>query len=357
MASGVGAVCDSCDTLRKFVVHVDSRDRDFDAHPSPNSYKIRLPARYTHVMAARLLGCELPSSFFVFTAALGNTSMKVTSIGDGGARDTQTVTIPDGNYTQTTIVAFLQGALNDAFPAETLQFQVALNPVSLNLTIATTGNEFEIDAAEGSTGVGEGPVEWGLGYYLGIPKGAVLTSSGKMLTLPGVVSLNPFTYLLLDIAELNNVDTGGLYGSEVGPRTFAKVPLSNASFEYVFTGKDATYQMHLAHVQYRPPVQRLDRLSIAFKFHNGQVVDFNGIEHSFSIELTCRLPHVAGRRDPARAVRPPPRQPTPVNMPNVYIQAPPSPPPQKKKQGWTWWWIAGFIAAIAIAAVYAKGAV
>ncbi len=349
--AGAGAVCESCESLRKFIVHVDSRDRNFDAHPSPNAYKIRLPARYKHVVAARLLGCELPSSFFVFTAALGNTSLKVTIIGTTGGPTTQTVTIPDGNYTQTTIVTYLQTALNTAFPSHI--FEVMLDPVSLQLTIILDKHEVEIDTTLGAPGVGEGPVEWGLGYYLGIPKNTVLTSSGHTLTLPGVVSLNPFTYILLDIAELNNVDTGGLYGSEVGPQTFAKVPLSNASFEYVFTGKDATYQMHLAHVQYRPPIQRLDRLSIAFKFHNDKVVDFNGIEHSFSIELTCRLPQVAGRRNPARLVPPPPKMP---KMPNVVVNVPPSPPPpERKKKWWTsWWWIASFVVAIAIAAVYAR---
>lgn len=356
MAAGVGAVCESCETLRKFVVHIDSRDRNFETHSSPNTYKIRLPAQYTHVVAARLLGCELPSSFFVFTAALGNTSLKVTTIDSNtGARITNTITIPDGNYTQTTIVTYLQAALNDAFTHET--FTVMIDPVSFQLTIIVDKDEFEIDTTLGAPGVGDGPVEWGLGYYLGIPKDTVLTSSGLSLTLPGIVSLNPFTYILLDIAELNNVDTGGLYGSEVGPRTFAKVPLSNASFEYVFTGKDATYQMHLAHVQYRPPIQRLDRLSIAFKFHNGQVVDFNGIEHSFSIELTCRLPHAAGRRNPARVI-PPPLKPQRLSAPNVFVQVPaqtPAPPPKKWWQR-SWWWVAGFMVAIAIAAVYARPA-
>ena len=356
--AGVGAVCESCDTLRKFVVHVDSRDRDFETYSSPNTYKIRLPAKYTHVVAARLLGCELPSSFFVFSAANGNTALAVTWYGGpAGAAISATVTLPDGNYNQNTICPFLETALNDAFAGST--WTASLNLVTYQLTLAENGHDFQVDTRTTAVGVSADPVEWGLGYYLGIPKGALLTSSGKTLTLPGVASLNPFTYILLDIAELNNVDTGGLYGSEVGPRTFAKVPLSNASFEYVFTGKDATYQMHLAHVQYRPPIQRLDRLSIAFKFHNGQVVDFNGVEHSFSIELTCRLPHVAGRRDPARAVRAqqPRQQQTPV--PNVYIQTPPPPPPKTvKKNAWTsWWWVAGFIVAIAIAAVYTRGGV
>lgn len=268
---------DNTDTLTH-IVHIDSRDRDYGEFASPNSYRILLPKKYRHVLSARLLGCELPSTFFVFAAALGNTSLAV--VDDGVAL---AITIPDGNYTTSTMCTALAAALSAATGKA---FTATLDAATLRLTVTAATGDFSFDTRAVAD---SRPVEWGLGYFLGLAKGTLTSSVDSSLTPPGVLSVNPYTYILLDVDELNNVETGGIYGKEIGPKTFAKVPLSGASFEYVFTGKDALHQMHLGHVHYRPPLQKLDRLAITFKFHDGRTVDWNGVEHSFSLELVCRI--------------------------------------------------------------------
>lgn len=327
--------------FRKHILHIDSRDRNYDVFPSPNAYRLMLPSKYRHVVSARLLGCELPSSFFVFSASLGNTSLSVTD----HAGTTHIATIPDGNYTQTSLPLALADAFSGAL-GETVT--ASLDPVTLQLTLAAT-NEFSIDTRVAAEGVNSQPAEWGLGYFLGLAKGAVTATSGGIVTLPGVVSLNPYTYILLDVAELNNVDTGGMFGSEVGGKTFAKVPLSTASFEYIFTGRDALY---LGLCEYRPPIQKLDRLSVRFLFHDGRIVNFNGIEHSFSIELTCRVESSAQSlmTKPRLVVpSPPPLPPQPaVHFAPTYNSYADAPAPKFKFS----WWILGFVAAVIAVAVY-----
>ena len=331
---------------RKHILHIDSRDRNYDTFPSPNAYRLMLPSKYRHVVSARLLGCELPSSFFVFSASLGNTSLAVTD----HAGTSHTVTIPDGNYSQTSLPLALADAFGGAL-GETVT--VSLDSVNLQLTLAAT-NDFSIDTRLTAAGVNSQPAEWGLGYFLGLRKGEVTATSGGIVTLPGVVSLNPYTYILLDVSELNNVDTGGLFGSEVGGKTFAKVPLSTSSFEYNFTGKDALYQMHLGLCEYRPPIQKLDRLSVRFLFHDGRIVNFNGIEHSFSIELTCRVESAAQSLQTKPRLVPPPPPPPPPPQPAVHFAptynsyAADTPAPKFKFS----WWILGFVAAVIAVAVY-----
>jgi hypothetical protein len=269
--------------METHVVHVDSRDRDFERFPAPNAYRVRLPRKYRRVVAARLLGAELPSSYFVFSAALGNTKIA----GTAGAGATPFVaTIPDGNYTRTTIQTAIALALHDATGHT---FSATLDDTTYRLTISSN-QRFSIDTRTTAAGVrASDPVEWGLAYFLGFPKGLVTASdAADTVTPPGVVSLNPYTYMFLDIAELANVETGGQFGTENGGKTFAKIPLSPVSFEYVFTGRDVS-QTRVGTAEFRPPVQSLDRLSVLFRFHDGNPIDFNGVEHSFSLELTCRV--------------------------------------------------------------------
>lgn len=280
-------------TTETFVLHVDSRDRDYAVFPDPNQYRVRLPRTYRHVVAARLLGAELPSSFAVFAASLGNTTLAATV---GGAAFV--VVLPDGNYTQSTFPAALQLALEDATAHN---WTVTLDAATYRLVLECN-DDFSFDTRATAAGVGPQPAEWGLGYFVGLPKGAVTSSTAKLLSPPGVVSLNPYTYVLLDVEELNAVETGGLFGTEAGRTTFAKIPLSVATYEYNFTGREA-YQTLLASVQYRP-ARRLDRLSVRFRFHDDRAVDFRGVEHSFSIELTCAAP-----AKPALTVIQPPKPP------------------------------------------------
>ena len=328
----------SMDTVTH-IVHVDSRDRDFAVFPDPNSYRVRLPRKYAHVLSARLLGAELPSSYFVFSASLQNTQITVFH-----NAVTYVATIPDGNYNRTTMPPAIALAMKDATGHN---YTVTLDDVTGQLTIDSP-QPFSIDTRTTATGVGSAPAEWGLGYFLGFPKG-VVTTYGRTATAPGCMSLNPYTYLLLDIDELSNVETGGLFGTEMGAKTFAKIPMNSASFDYVFSGRDP-HQTLLGTVEYRPPLQSLDRLSVRFRFHDDRPVDFRDVEHSFSLELTCRVPHAS-----AIAVIDAP--PAPRRSRRVVVAAPPRPPevllktPTKKKKvaaaavvvvivaGTGWWWL------------------
>lgn len=323
------------------VVHVDSRDRDYDRFPAPNAYRVRLPRKYRRVVSARLLGAELPSSYFVFSAALGNTQLAGSV--DAGATPF-VATIPDGNYTSQTISPAVELALSDATGHS---FTVSLDAVTYRLTIESN-HAFRIDTRDTAAGVGATPTEWGLGYFLGFPKGVETASDvGDMVVAPGVVNLNPYTYMLLDIDELAYVETGGQFGTENGGKTFAKIPLSPVSFEYVFTGRDVS-QVRIGTAEFRPPIQSLDRLSVRFRFHDGRTVDFNGVEHSFSLELTCRVESAPRLRPslPADATHTTTTH-NNTTKKTIVVAAPPPPRKTKTKR---------VVVTVAVAAAVAVGA-
>lgn len=258
----------------RHTVLIDSRDREYDAYPDASTYRVMLPNVYKHVEKARLISAEIPASFYVFTASAGNTSLRL-AIDDV----TYTATIPDGNYGSSSMSSALATALTQATG---VTFTVSISRTTRKLTISTAdATEFALEASTGP------PTGWGLPYYLGFERGVAYQSSDGVLVSPRLVSLNPYNYILVDIAELNGLDEGGMYGDRVGSGSFAKIPFDALSFDYVYVNTDnATFP----EITLRPRIPTLDRLHISFRFHDGRPVDFRGVENSMMLELVTREP-------------------------------------------------------------------
>lgn len=258
------------------IVHtltIDSRDRDYDASPSPSQYRIMLPRKYRRVTGARLLTAEIPSSFYVFRSDAGNTTMTMTV-----ASSTEIITIPDGNYNAESFAITLEDALREIF---ILEWHVSIDQRTLKLTISNDDNvEFTIESWNSIQ-----PTQWGLGYYAGFDKNVTYTSTNSTITSPKPVNLNPVTYIILDIQELNNIDEGGVHGTVVGGRAFAKIPVQVDSFQYAFLDM-GVLQSPL--VSMNPELPTLDRLHITMRYHDGTLVNFHDIEHSLSLEIHTR---------------------------------------------------------------------
>lgn len=264
----------SDDKVTRYVV-LDSRDRNSEKYPSPNQYVFTLPETFYNVTCARLLTAEMPASFFVFTADRGNTSMTVILNGTS-----HTVTIENGNYSFTTMATALKSALEAAFAGST--FTVTFNGATLKCSISTS-NASDVIAVD-TTGLStSAATQWGLAYYLGFQRDVVAQGTGS-ITAPGLSNMNPELYVMLDIEELGSVVEAGIEGSggTQSNRAFAKIPLNVSSFQYSYFDKaiTANYQA--------PPVGKLNSLHIRWRFHDGTLVDFQGAEHSLTLELQCQ---------------------------------------------------------------------
>jgi hypothetical protein len=254
-------------------VLVDSRDRDTSLYPNPNSYRVLLPAALRNVTSARLVSAEIPGMFYVFNAARGNTSLRVSL---ANPVESHTVTIPDGNYSAFSMADALRTALDDAFTETT--FEVSLNQSTMRYTITNTDDRpITIRCSDGSPGVGDAPFTWGLGYYLGFEKTDLFGSSGTV-TAPGVLNLRPESYMLLRIRGLDTVyQTGG-----IERKSFAKIPFTVSSFGINFFDKLLTDNIM------NPVRERLEWLDIDLTFYDDSHVEFVGAgEHSLTLEFFC----------------------------------------------------------------------
>jgi len=267
---------------QRTMVSIDSIDRDSYVFPSAGQYSFKLPTSFKNVVAIRLLSIEVPASFYIFTAANGNTSLRIK---ETGVNSFVVATIPDGNYTLPDLCAAVEYAIRDATGNNT--YTVTLNSSTLKVTIANTTANFRIDTATGALPQG---LFWGLGYFLGFDK-SVYPSVDKSIKGVRIGNINPYNYMALDLGDLNMIQEGDKVKGY-----FAKVPLNVNNFCYVYlTPECCTYNI----AKYEPPIGRLDTLSVKWRFHDGRVIDFNGFEHSFMIEIITgegKLSHPAINR-------------------------------------------------------------
>lgn len=261
-------------TIKRYLV-VDSRDRDYSKYPSAGAYTISLPETMYNITTARLMSAELPTSYYVFSAARGNTTLTMTRNGTP-----YTVTVPDGNYGFSSMATALGNAITAAFG---YPVSVSINTSTMKTTITSSesGDILGVDTTTLST---TSQTQWGLAYYLGFNRGVVETGTGSV-TSPRMATMNPELYVLLDIQELGTIRECGVDGGggTMGRTAFAKIPICAPTNQYNISDKQLTCNTFV------PPVSRLSQLHIAFRFHDGTPLDFHGVEHSFTIELECAL--------------------------------------------------------------------
>ena len=324
----------------KKVVLVDSRDRIFPsiANPSPsfsvpgagtpkvvtnqygdlmplnNDYYVQLPNPYKNVYGVRLLTAEIPTSFYVFNSQTptgtdlslnpasanyykncvgGNPNgiLWATYIEGVNPAVTSQVTLPNGNYSLTdaasplstgTLQDALKTALEGAFVGST--FSVTINPNTQQIAIdAGVGNTIQLLFSYDSNNyVLPSNTFWGLGYLLGFQK--TNTTAAQTLVSSYPIQVNPYNYILMELDFINKMDESSLENQRGGSTdsVYAKIPLNGNSFSYVFFSTNSNYDVRSVMT---PPLNKLQTIHVKFRHHDGTLVNFNNVDHSFTLEL------------------------------------------------------------------------
>ena len=217
--------------IRKTII-VDSRDRQMNAGSHPGAYTVTLPTVYQNVVAAGGASGALTCAYSSIT----------------------------GKITFTGLAAF------------TFYLTPSI-PIS-----ARGGNSLTFNYT----------TWWGLGYFLGFTAGTqTATNNGTNYSLVGQFATNPFptNYILMDMDTLNKIDETSIDDLKAWKvnGAFAKIPTDGNSGDFVYLTDSAAYQVNRA--VYSPPISKLSQLFIKFRLHDGRIIDFNGVEHSFTLEI------------------------------------------------------------------------
>jgi hypothetical protein len=261
---------------------VDSRDRN--PLSTQSQYTVKLPKTYENVYAVTLKSAEVPYSWYTFSEARGNLTFRVST--DGVLYST--VTLPEGNYTTASFAAALETELKDIAP----QFTVTYSAVTNTLTIEKSNGEFYFDfrgdqtqsaGCAGQSVVTPTSTYWGLGYYMGFEK-KLYTSTSRTLTSAFAVTVNPDNYILMELDFINKEDETAI-DSRLSGRVdgcFAKLPINGNSGDVIFF-RELCCPLNRSVMT--PPLGQLRTLNIKWRFHDGRLVDFHNLDHSFTLEF------------------------------------------------------------------------
>ena len=279
--------------LDRKVLFIDSNDRDIERWPSASEFEINCPQNYTNVESLRLSHIMLPNFFYNISEQLRTNKMRFDFNGLP-----RTITLEDGyyNYTQ------LRDALQSKLIIINQNFSVNYNPVNRKFTFSHTlipfsfrfdlPNNYDCVKDNYKTDVYAQHSNWGLGYILGFDKinyTSLLLDGSYNIVSPNPCDLEDNKCIYIELEKFNKCDEIKPYlyynysntSSGIVNSAFAKIPI------YMFQeNKGLVNDGYFENVSYfQPPIDKITKIKLKFRYHNGMLVDFNNFNVSLSLEI------------------------------------------------------------------------
>tara|TARA_B100001175_G_scaffold276386_1_gene251813 strand:+ start:2331 stop:3371 length:1041 start_codon:yes stop_codon:yes gene_type:complete len=316
-------------TLDRKVLSIDTNDRDKTRWPNPNEFEVSLPQTYSNVESIRLLNIQIPNKLYNISEHLQNNKMIVKN-----GSDKLLITLDDGYYSNSHICDTIQNKVRLGFGSAWTPnnvFNVDFNNVSQKPHFTSTNKDFSFiffdpdisyntsSNSPCNNNVYDQHSNWGLGHNLGFDNKQwveshavhdtsnsdiffyynsnqlVPTSAVGAIIPPKQIELNQNQFIYLEIDKyntsdeikpfindrLNNTNTG-LVNSY-----FAKIPIkyntyNGNSINQSLTTKD-DFIDSLSY--YQPPIEKISKLKIKFRYHNGLPVDLGNFNISLTLEF------------------------------------------------------------------------
>ena len=196
---------------------------------------------------------EIPVGFYNIRAPYKSLTLNVASV-------ITTYTVPPGNYTTTTLLSSLNGLVTSGVG------QFATNPASNRVTFTSAvGSLVVIPVTQRS-----------LAYFLGFTNGQNVTGVGNVVTGTNSYVINFDTYINVYIENL---------------RASSQQPMVPVTFKVPITVANGAIEYHFENTRFRQCVEtfdpnfRIDRLNIIVYDRYGNIIDNNGVDWSFTLEM------------------------------------------------------------------------
>jgi len=262
--------------IQKHILSIDSRFRQNPLTTNASNYYIQLPTPIKNVLRIRMTALEFPNNYPSFFSGRKNVSFCVLTV-SGGVTNVAPVKIPDGVYTAVDMYT----ELNTIFAADGIPWVVASFDFVVGKFRFRGSRPFAFDTTYQSL---DRPFDYGLGYYLGFPRGVLNAipnpdvSGEYILKGEFTASFNGDNYILM---KINDFECVRHTTSSTDVRAFAKIILRDPKTYVAF---DDYASKHAKEVVFKAP-QNLSRLHIQVLDPYGDELALTGINHSFSIEV------------------------------------------------------------------------
>lgn len=274
-------------TIRKNL-NIDTRFRDNYYLTSASNFNIQLPLNMDNVLQMQLASIELPTSYYVVSKQYNNNYFTIVVNGQSAV-----INIPDGNYTQSTIMEIIN-----------TQLTLAGNPFSfisfiINLTNVNTGSaqtmvgpngtgvvtDLEIIFQYDRNGVEDRgtPLPLKLGWNLGFRNG--MYSGVTNYVSEGIVDLTGPRYFYLVIDDYNNNVNNNFYSafnsSILNKNILARISVQANRFNIL---EQNNLNIVTTPREYFGPIN-LYAMNVQLLDEYGRIVDLNNMDFSFCLTL------------------------------------------------------------------------
>ena len=280
--------------LDRKVLFIDSNDRDVERWPNVSEFEVNCPQIYTNVESLRLLNINLPNFFYNISEQLQTNKMWIDISGTP-----QIITLDDGYYKYNDLLIALQQSFQDLDPS----FNVSFNLLNHRFTFTNSAKPFALRFDKINSynkcikdthkiDVYAQHSKWGLGYILGFNKEKYDSSLNNSLNT--IVSNSPSDLehsecIYIELEKYNKCDEikPFLYynfnnsNSGILNSSFAKIPIYQTDFN-----KGLLNDGYLENSSYyQPPIDKISKIKLKFRYHNGMLVDFHNCNVSLSLEI------------------------------------------------------------------------
>lgn len=265
---------------------------------SATDYQFTMPNPIKNVVSMRLSSLEIPCCIYAISGSLKSNEFTVRAydyVGTSITNDnTATFTIPDGNYTATELVNYMNSNFFNTPPYDRIvaEFDTITKRITFRPSAGATAQQlYDIDFRLSSN---QGrPYQLNLGWMIGfrnptyssIEEGQNISTANSVFTAESCFSECYTKYLLLHVNDFNNnhnivMDTPYQEGMISSTELLGKIPVCG----------DCEIQTpcckNMKKREYFGPVN-IDRLHIRLYDQYGNIVDVNSGDYSFSLEVEC----------------------------------------------------------------------
>jgi hypothetical protein len=262
-------------------INIDTRFRDEYNYLSVSNYNITLPERFNEVHNISVTNAEIPMTFYNISANFGNNVMKITN-----GSDVNVITIPDGQYSQSTLKSAMNAELTAlGSPFTNVTFDISNNFSSFDPSSGTFIIDFAVDSTGGFS---KYDIKSKLGWLLGFRNISYTFSSKKISE--AIVDLNGPRYLYLVIDEFTkgnqNSFVSPLPMSVINKNIIARISLDpqNHGFGTILPSNNYNGLL-LSDVRSYTGKIDIQKLNVQLVNEIGLPMNLNGSDFSFCIRL------------------------------------------------------------------------
>ena len=277
-------------TIKKNL-NIDTKFRENYYTTSASNFNFSLPINFNDVLQMQLASIELPITFYAISKQYGNNFFSITV----DASASIVINIPDGNYTQLTIMDAINNQLTLAgspynkvvFTTNLTNGNTGSGQTLVGFSDSTSGHtKLELNFQADRFGVSDRntPLPLKFGWTLGFRNG--IYTGNKNYVSEGLVDITGPKYFFLVVDDYNNSVNNNFYSafnsSVLNKNILARISLQANTFSIL---EQNNLSLVTTPREYFGPVN-IQTMNVQLLDEYGRIVDLNNMDFSFCLTLT-----------------------------------------------------------------------